>query len=659
MLVHEINIKDEDIEYAEKILLKEGQTFTDKHNERIDFIKDLTTLDLQAVPGSGKTTVLLAKLLILERYLPFDDGSGILVISHTNTAIDEIKNRIGTYCPKLFSYPNFVGTIQAFVNKFLVNPFYKNHMKQKLHFIDTKIYEEMLVSEFEKVRWNNPPKLGAWLYMSNGQDNERVHGIIKNMYYDFENNEVRDINTEERLISITNAKHELLKNIILKVLFSGVISYKYAYKLANYYIGDFPKIIDILRKRFSFICIDEMQDMDKLQYDLLEKLFFENDSSTIFQRIGDKNQAIYNGGNIETEAIWVDRGKVLNLTGTNRFSQAIASFVQNFSITNTPITALQPYDEELKPHILIYNNDTILEVIPKYSKLVKSYVDAGKFTIDDNRPCKAIAWRKENDTNIALKSYFESIEHNHHKVKETYDNLKSYLVYFEDNSFKSIRKNIINALLKILRLENVQDDRNRFYTKTILLNKLKEEQEENQNSIYDDFNLNLLTWAKIILIESDVDRAYTDIKSYISIFLSIFGKSINQSRNFVDDETIETTGTIVSTETKNIYNEDGIDIHISTVHSVKGETHTATLYLESFYYGDYESRRLLEQLQYAPFTNTAIRHIQSTKMAYVGFSRPTHLLCIAIHEDRFEDSLRELEYFEIINLVPGEVSSDE
>ncbi|MEZ8732810.1 UvrD-helicase domain-containing protein [Vibrio splendidus] len=117
-----IEVTDDDIKYAESILLKSGQSFDD---ERVGFLKDLNTLDLQAVPGSGKTTVLLAKLLIFERYMPFKDGTGILVISHTNAAIDEIKSRIGDYCPKLFSYPNFIGTIQSFVNEFLAVPYFK------------------------------------------------------------------------------------------------------------------------------------------------------------------------------------------------------------------------------------------------------------------------------------------------------------------------------------------------------------------------------------------------------------------------------------------------------------------------------------------------------------------------------------------------------
>lgn len=61
-------ITDEEILYAETILLPEGKTFDD---ERRIFIKNLDTIDLQAVPGSGKTTALLAKLLILEKKITF------------------------------------------------------------------------------------------------------------------------------------------------------------------------------------------------------------------------------------------------------------------------------------------------------------------------------------------------------------------------------------------------------------------------------------------------------------------------------------------------------------------------------------------------------------------------------------------------------------
>ena len=100
----EINPSKEDIDYAEKILLPKGASFDP---ERLDFINNFSTIDLQAVPGSGKTTALLAKLLILGTKLPLENNRGILILSHTNKAVDEIKERIGNYCPRLFYYPKF------------------------------------------------------------------------------------------------------------------------------------------------------------------------------------------------------------------------------------------------------------------------------------------------------------------------------------------------------------------------------------------------------------------------------------------------------------------------------------------------------------------------------------------------------------------------
>ncbi|MFW2557297.1 UvrD-helicase domain-containing protein [Aliarcobacter butzleri] len=641
MLVHNINITDEDIKYAENILLKEGQTFEDRLNERIAFIKDLTTLDLQAVPGSGKTTVLLAKLLILERYLPFDDGSGILIISHTNTAIDEIKNKIGNYCPKLFSYPNFIGTIQSFVNKFLSIPFYKQILKKKINIIDNITYDET-VSKYIL-------PYGATQWVNRLRDSD---DFKKSLRFNDNVNLIEGINGLESNFRLKNKEsptYKALYEMKLNILKAGILHFDDMYFLANRYLVKKENIIDILRKRFTIVFIDEMQDMDKIQHDLLEKMFFIN-SETIFQRIGDKNQAIYNGGNIETDVIWQDREKVLNLTGTNRFSQTIATFVQNFGIINIPINSLQNSGEDLKPHLFIYKDENIQDIIPKYSQLIRSYVNDGLFQIDKEKPFKAIAWIKEHETKIALKNYFENFEENQHKVKENYKNLKSYLVYFErgNGSFKGIKKSILNALVKILKLENTKDENDRFYTRKSLINIISEKQKEQKNSIYDDFNLNIYKWCKKLLVTNNLDITFNEIKEYIPIFLNIFEKSIVNSRVFINDESLSISANITSSDIKNIYNQDGFDIHISTVHSVKGETHTATLYLESSYYSEYESQRLLEQFKNVPFNNPALRHTQSTKMAYVGFSRPTHLLCIAIHEDRFDSSLDTLGSFEII-----------
>src|SRR5687768_12149801 len=106
-------VSDPDINRAEQILFGRQGVFDD---ERKLYIKSFETLDVLAVPGSGKTTSLLAKLIIMARHQKEKGCGAILVLSHTNAAVDQIAEKIGKYCPNLFAYPNFIGTIQRFVD---------------------------------------------------------------------------------------------------------------------------------------------------------------------------------------------------------------------------------------------------------------------------------------------------------------------------------------------------------------------------------------------------------------------------------------------------------------------------------------------------------------------------------------------------------------
>ena len=114
---------DDEIKIAHDLLLSGKPDFDD---DKIAVIKSNISQDIKACPGSGKTTVLLAKLLILANRMPFADGSGICILTHTNVAIDEIKARFGSKADILFSYPNFCGTIQSFVDKFLTIPLFNS-----------------------------------------------------------------------------------------------------------------------------------------------------------------------------------------------------------------------------------------------------------------------------------------------------------------------------------------------------------------------------------------------------------------------------------------------------------------------------------------------------------------------------------------------------
>jgi hypothetical protein len=88
----------------------------------------------------------------------------------------------------------------------------------------------------------------------------------------------------------------------------------------------------------------------------------------------------------------------------------------------------------------------------------------------------------------------------------------------------------------------------------------------------------------------------------------------------------------------NSYAVSDITIKIGTVHSVKGETHTATLYLESYFNGSFESKRLIDYFvgTHNDPKNDAYR--TTLKVCYVGLSRPTHFLCVAFQNDNVSEA---------------------
>ena len=100
---------------------------------------------MSACPGSGKTTVLLAKLKLLADRMPFVNGAGICVLSHTNVAVDEIRKRLSGYADKLLSYPNYIGTIQSFVDKFVTMPYLRKIAGRNVQAVDNLTYAQHML----------------------------------------------------------------------------------------------------------------------------------------------------------------------------------------------------------------------------------------------------------------------------------------------------------------------------------------------------------------------------------------------------------------------------------------------------------------------------------------------------------------------------------
>ena len=146
---------DEEIRIAHDILLKDKKPFDDT---RLNIIKEDRSCYVQACPGSGKTTALLAKLIILANRLPMTDGKGVCVLTHTNVAIDEIKAKVGSKANVLFNYPNFFGTIQTFLHKYVTASALHYFYGSQIQYVDNDIAKTVLLKKYSSLPFKNKLK---------------------------------------------------------------------------------------------------------------------------------------------------------------------------------------------------------------------------------------------------------------------------------------------------------------------------------------------------------------------------------------------------------------------------------------------------------------------------------------------------------------------
>lgn len=670
-----MNITDIDINEAEKTLLPKDMHFDD---ERRDFIKGLESCDLLAVPGSGKTTALQAKLFCMARHLPLEKGQGILVLSHTNNAVNEVKKKLYAECNPLFEEPHFIGTVQDFVDKFLAIPYYEQFYKQKVHVIDGIAYEQEVERFLKTSIWNltkgtqylyqkkskftdiriHRAKDGSWIY-TRGMDEELSFKPVKKW--------IRE-GTERQKHEEIKADLNKMKQAILK---KGILHYDDCYILADAYIRKYPFVKKTLRKRFKYVFIDETQDLKKYQLDLIDSIF-DSDECCI-QRIGDKNQTIFNKPDRDIPDQWNIR-KVKILQNSLRLTESIAKVVNPFAVDNvagnnselmfTVKGKRQLEHGDIPPYLILFDENGKNNLLTTFNDLIALYKlrstkDGAKYGFH------IVGWsirRKNGKSNnkLRLEDIFPNCAKASEKGQSSYDTLSEFLVFgCREHSMYECKTVIQKALVCLLRKLNVCDSDGRLFSKTRLENKIMLMGEDDFN----EYKL-LIYQTSVLLFQKRFSECYTLLVSYLTgSFSRIF--EISTNRQVLADFCEE----VFDTELLNVETpSDFPDIEIGSVHSTKGQTHCATMYVDTSF-RDYESSHLFkikkkatrkrpevlypnplfqEKAEYTQVTCKAVMH-----MMYVGFSRPTHLLCYASYKRNWNDErIEKMEQlgWKIINL---------
>lgn len=604
-------INEQDITDVEKMLLPDDCHFSAEGKE---FLLYNGSKEVLACPGSGKTTLLMAKLYLLNKSMPFPNNAGICVLSHTNVAVNEIKKKLGSASDRILSYPNYVGTIQSFIDKFVLFPYLTHFTTGNIEVVDEKKYgtymwrECKYNSKFRKLKYLIEARVKASNFYSNNEE------FIKDLF----------LNKEElwlgktRIAGATAASTLQFGQLKETLKLRGIVKYNDSYELGIEAIDKYgDELIKLISKRFLYIFVDEYQDCNYLQCRTINQLF----TKTVLQKIGDVDQAIYN--NVYADEItWIVSEDAFTLPGSNRYHQKIANILIPLRTNKNPIISLNNKCQ-IPPTLIVYNENRIHDVINTFYNEIKNY-KLGE--LNPNGTFKAVGMIK-NGTGITISNYWE-------KYKK--EEINSNNLCLDDYIFE------LMSQLKNGNLHNVDMIIRKMFCQIYFICGYVE-REINRSftikTIKDELiSCEEIDYLKIILELCSLENfRYQEIKEHL---LSLINKIIDSSDlSKIKDFIIMQSENNDIGKIKNIWkskdDDDSINILFETVYKVKGETHTATLYLETETSGASDIKRILPLLKGKKIGNIKPIHEKSRKVVYVGLSRPTHLLCLAVQMKTF------------------------
>lgn len=630
----EWQITDSEIQDVEHLLLPRDCHFAD---DALCVIRHWKSVDVSACPGSGKTTVLLAKLKLLADRMPLESGAGICVLSHTNVAINEIKSKLAGYTDVLLSYPNYVGTIQSFIDQFVTIPYIRQQVGHSVQPVDDRTYAQHMLQKLKSKSYTAFYYVISSNYKNGGYRYADLTEYIAALY-------LRDdgslcVRSQKKALAGAGKKstQEFLKLIDDLLQEEKIIRYQDAFYYADLAIDELSEqYTDLFSKRFQYVYIDEYQDCNEQQRNALKKLF--DPSKCVVTHIGDADQAIYNS-NIDKISDWHPGNGFLSIASSCRYSQKIADVLSPLRKDQLTIQSAVT-DVGLNPVLIIYNKETIGDVLGTFISILEKI---GLY--DPDGIYKAIGFVK-NSTGISIGSYWEDFDgtkaqQNKYKYWGSIDEICSQLQQGKLYRAESLVRKLICRIFHYVGVRN--DENGKEYTSLSIRAELK----ANYNDMYPECILSLSKLAAYTRESIDVV-----IRETIDLLLNPESQENKNVFGFIPQHFMENPK-IEHKETsdKNVFVDPirGRRIQFDTVHGVKGETHDATLYLETESHNGSDIGRILCCYGVGR-AGTSPLFDYCRKIVYVGMSRPRKLLCVAVQESTYKKSCNAFQNWEKFDL---------
>ncbi|KLD77070.1 AAA family ATPase [Xanthomonas hyacinthi] len=587
-------------------------------------------VDVQAAPGSGKTTILAAKLYLLSRKWA-SDRQGICVISHTNTAANEIRHRLAGTSEgvRLLAYPHFIGTIHGFVNHFLALPRLRSD-GGTVDVIDDEVFAKRARS---RARANGTTR--AWADYQSG--NNELIGQMRFSGADLE------IVSGKNFPSSGSASGKHLRKVKRDLAIEGIFRHIDMFAFAERALAVTPRLASLLARRFPLVMIDEMQDTSPSQTALLTKAF---DRGAVVQRFGDINQRIFfsDDEDEDEDGAPFPEDPQLPMSTSRRFGPTIAAIVSSVREKGSPVVGKGP-DVAAPPTLLVYTEQTLERVIPHFGELVLDAFDDE--TIANGGHIRAICARRSGESKEMpgrhVGDFWPPLAINPKTAAPKGTN--AWRLLAEDAGMGRLQvelgdrsermRRIVLLALREAKAPIADDVREPWR----LFRALREQ----------DLDLRPLRRAMRDVV-MDKDSGSTDITRIETIrrlyqalaplmsgitleafaVLPVFADPTGDDEAPVSKSQLR-TGAVEA-------NGRFVNVTVDTVGNTKGETQLATLYLESI--GRYSKRfdvveAIARQTGRKTVKGKPLKTLPAQmRYAYVGFSRPTRFLCLAINSER-------------------------
>ena len=627
-------IEDADIAWVTELLGLPATAFSGQHgtDPRLPAIRSMSPRDIEACPGSGKTTLLVAKLAILARKWT-ERRCGLCVLSHTNVARREIESRLGNTAAgqRLLGYPHFIGTIHGFVNEFLALPWLRS-----LGFPVEMIDDDVTLIR----RWRKVPAAFRRALELRHRDEQSLR--FKDMAFGLGNVPGFAAHT---------ATYQAMQQACAASAREGYFCHDEMFVFAHDMIEKMPGITASLRMRFPFLFIDEVQDNSALQGTLLHRVFMEGDGPVTRQRLGDANQAIYQytgqAGEEGPDAFPVATIRA-DIPNSFRFDQGIADLANPLGVEPQGLQGLREPGKDGRHAIFMFDNETIGFVLERYAAYLTEV-----FTEDELRKGTFTAvgavHRPGGDDNVprTVNHYWSAYDH---EISRAEPQPKSFVQYVTAGRRLAQRVGEAHALVElvadgILRLTKLarpdlklsrRKRRHRYVLELLAGNA--------------DATQSYLDMVRALCIEREaLTQAAWAAKwqnTVLDIALAVTGDEIDAdtAKEFLAWQDADEPGNDEAEQScpGNIFrhpaDDPTVEIRVGSIHAVKGETHMATLVLETFYRTHHLSAlkawltgRKTGGNGETPGTKSRLR------LHYVAMSRPSHLLCIAMRADTLND----------------------